>query len=350
MSALLHTLASAPPASSLTAEEVAGAAETTAERAYTLLEALPGEAHITMGIALVAGLVLWLYGSRLIKPMFGVLGVAAGGLVGLLVPPLLGIDAVGGIAGWLIGLGVGAVVGLVVALVILKIAVTFTAGLAFAVAGFLGALVYLQVTPDPAATDGVSPGEAPPTSALVEARERSSALRDGPRLFIHPISGQPVTLRQLIESTEGDAEHDPDAPPPETTEERIAVLAVRARAVVLEAWDFAADEWEALPVRSRMIMLGSVSTTFALGLLCGLLLPKRSAAFVTALLGSALWLTAAVWLIEGVPQLSGVRPLVEGRSATVWAVVWGVVAIIGVAAQIGGLAREKRGSQGGDDE
>lgn len=328
------------PASPLTPGDVASAAEQAADRAVALLEALPGEAHIAMGIALAAGVVLWLYGSRLIKPMFGLLGVAAGGLVGLLLPPLLGIDQVGGIAAWLVGLGLGAVIGLVVAMVLLKIAVTFTAGLALAIAGFLGGLVYLQYA-EPAA---VTPA---PTLATAPAGERDAA---GQRLHVDPLSGSLVTLRQLVDTAgrtptrpEADPASDAAAEPAAdlTTEEQLLLAAARVRAVVIEAGDFAQTQWSALPVRDRTVLLGATATSFGVGLLAGLVLPKRSSALVTALLGSAIWLTAAVWLIEGVAALEPVRATVAGKSPLFWAIVWSVAAGIGLAAQLGGLARSK---------
>jgi len=351
----MTVIATTPPVDvqeSLTAGDVANAASDAADRAVSLLEALPGEAHITMAVALVAGLVLWLYGARLLRPMFVVLGLALGGLIGLVVPPSIGITAVGGVAGWLIGLGAGSVIGLVVALVLLKIAITFSAGLALAVAGFLGGLVYLQYADLP-------PIEGEPAGEEVAAAEPEEGRAD--RTYVNPLTGERVPFRgllpQSVPSPADDAEQggggDSPGEAPETEadgrtpSERVLLVAARVRAVLSEAADFAGEQWSRLNARERLLLLGSTTSAFAVGLLLGLALPKRSSALVTALFGSAVWLSSAVWLIQGIGPLSRVRPLVEERSPTTWAIVWGVIALIGLAAQVGGLA--KRGKPRTDE-
>ena len=93
------------------------------EEAFSLVQALPIEAHLALGIMLVGGLLLWLFGGRILKPLFGLAGLVLGGMVGLIALPAFGVEAVAGAPGAAIGLGIGAVIGLVVALVALKAAV-----------------------------------------------------------------------------------------------------------------------------------------------------------------------------------------------------------------------------------
>jgi hypothetical protein len=282
-----------------------------------------------MAIALVAGVVLWLYGSRLIKPIFGVLGIAIGALIGVVLPPAVGIDQIGDVSGWVVGLGLGAVVGLVVAMVLLKIGITFTAGLAFAIAGFMGALVFLQYNPAP-------PGTADRPMAIdTPSRPTDNA---GQPLFRNMLSGQLASLSQLVETE------------PETSEERILLMAARVRAVLSESQRFVAEQWQALAVRDRTILLGATTTALALGLLAGLFVPRRSSALVTALLGSAIWLVALSWLIEGVPWLGFARGAIEARTPTFWAIVWGIASTIGFVAQVGGLARGGRKKNDDNDD
>ena len=73
------------------------------------------------------------------------------------------------------------------------------------------------------------------------------------------------------------------------------------------------------------------------GLLIGVAMPKKSSALVTSLAGSALWLSAGVALLR-----SGVEepPEMLNQPPLVWAVLWGVVAVAGMAVQFGLLKRK----------
>lgn len=302
-----------------------------AERAMSLLEAMPWSAHVVMLVGLAAGVALWLYGARLIKPTFGTLGVATGGLVGLLMPPLLGIDTVGGVSGWLIGLGAGMVVGFVIALVLLKIATTLAGGLAFAIAGLLGGLIYIHHAPAPE-------GEAPAVAIDSPSLPRDP---DGNRLHRDPRTGGLVPLRELVmpmdEQTGG----------ANGVDEHLDIMAARIRAVLAEAGETVRDTWRDVEPRDRLILVGSTIGMFSLGLLAGLLMPRKSAALVTSMLGAAIWLSCGAWLIQGVSWLSGARGL-TAFSPEGWAIVWGVASVIGLALQIGGLAKTRRRES--DDE
>lgn len=351
---------SSPP---LVPEDIAQAASSAAGQAIGLLEALPFEAHATMIVALIAGLTLWFAGAKLIKPTFAVLGLATGGLIGLVLPPLLGVEEISGVGAWLIGLAAGALIGLVVALVVLKIAVTLAAGLAFAIAGFMGGLVYVQYAPaDPSSLTARDPisSPAPDNAGRVPFDPSGSSGPSGPTeptpptgIFRLPGTDR-IVIRTLIPTpsrtpggepqTGGDSQ--PDFAP---IEERVLAAAARVRIVLAEAWSFTRERWTSLDPRQRVVIMATTSGALALGLLAGLAMPNRSAAFVTALLGSAVWLIAAAWLIEGVPVLAPARGLVQARGPTVWASVWGVTTALGLAIQTLGPGR-RRGRRHRDED
>lgn len=306
------------------------------ERAVSLVEALPWSAHVVMLVGLLAGLALWLYGARLIKPTSAVLGVAAGGIIGLLMPPFLGIDQVGGISGWLIGLGAGMIVGFVVALVMLKVAITFAGGLAFATAGLLGSLIFLQYAPQP-----TQPDDAP--SAFTRALDSPSYPRnpEGDRLFLDPRTGALVPLGTLVSPLTED-----NRTTAEARQDQLELMAARIRAVIAEAVDTLREAWGSISSEHRLVIVGATLGSFSIGLLCGLWMPNRSAALITSLLGSAIWLACGAWLIEGVSFLSGARGITK-FSPEGWAIVWGIVAVLGLALQIGGLAKGGKAKGGG---
>ncbi|MBZ0171024.1 MAG: hypothetical protein K8E66_01455 [Phycisphaerales bacterium] len=306
------------------------------DEAFSLVQALPIEAHVSMGLMLLAGLALWLFGGKLIKPIFAVIGVALGGIVGLIVLPALGLEEVGGASGSLVGLGVGAVIGLILALVTLRVAIVFAAGLGLASAGFLGGTVYLEHNP--------LPDDTPPAFVIDDEAARDDS---GRRLFPNPYTGESMTLERLtrtlrevdsyLKGGSDDAETSPEDQP---GRERFTAIAVQCRAVLMEAYDTAKNHWNALSVRERLVVLGSTLGSMAFGMMVGFIMPKKSSAAITALAGSAIWLTAAVWLADAF--LPGMRSFTTQPPET-WAIVWGLVFLIGVVVQLAGLGRTSEG-------
>ena len=248
-----------PAALTPTVEHVTDAAAGAADAAVQLLEALPFQAHITMAVVLLAGLALWSFGAKLIKPAFALLGLSIGGLVGLMVPPLLGVEQVAGVGAWLIGLGAGAVIGLVVALVLLKIAITLSAGVALAVAGFFGGLVYLDLNP----IDG-RPIE---TTEVIEVDPSTAEDRRGlPGLFRDPDT-RDIVLRSITGNDEDPAPVGDGSTAEVSFEDRVLEIAERVRLVATQAWTYATDRWGDLAQQERVILLGTTSASFAIGLL-----------------------------------------------------------------------------------
>lgn len=295
---------------------------TAAATIESLAQALPGQAYAAVGVALLGAVALWLFGAKLLKQAFAVLGLAVGGMTGLVLLPSVGLDDVGGAAGWLVGLLSGAAVGLVLALVTLKLAVTLASGLAFAVAGLVAALVYVQHMP---AGGGSGPGPGGTTGA-------PSALFS----TVAPGSGRTPAEAAAALSTESLTRFF----------EPLSGVADRLRGVAEQGGTIVSARWEALPPKSKVVVLGSTTAGFAFGLLVGFFLPKRSAALVTALLGSALTLVCAGMLVDayGTPGLRGIFD----QSPQTWAIVWAIASLIGMVVQLSGFG--KRRGKRSDDE
>lgn len=303
------------------------------------MQALPIEAHAAVGIMLIVGLGLWLFGGKIIKPMFGIAGLVLGGLVGMIALPAFGVESVGGAPSALIGMAIGGVIGFVMTLMMLKIAIVFAAGLGFAAVGFLGGTVYLSYNP--------LPDDNPP-AFVIDDSERA---HDGRLLFENPYTGEKMTLGQLTETlheadsflsgSKGTALEAEDSLNAEgehgvLSQEHLRAIAVRCEAIVREGFDMAKSHWNALSQRERLVVVSSTFGSLALGLLVGFMMPKKATAFITALAGSAIWLTAGALLIEAF--LPGMRGLTD-QPSVVWAGVWAFMFLVGLVVQLAGLGK-----------
>src|SRR4051812_43116232 len=101
-------------------------------RVISTLQALPIGAHGLAAAGLVAGLVLWLIGRKVIKPIFAVLGAIGGGSVGFFVGPAVAAGDVGGISTPYLGMGIGAAIGVSVAIVLFRVAMAVSTGVVLA--------------------------------------------------------------------------------------------------------------------------------------------------------------------------------------------------------------------------
>lgn len=333
----------------------AQAAGDAAERVFNMVEALPLEAHAVMGVVLIAGLAIWLFGGRVVKPLFAVMGLAIGAMVGLFVVPAFGLVEVAGAPAMWIGVGIGAVIGLVVTLMVLKVAIVFAAGLGFAVAGLLGATIYLEHNP--------LPGDGTEQVAIEDGKARAP---DGRLLFTNPYTGEEMTLSELTRTLRetdrllgglrGAADGAGDDAVAEagsddrSARERLEAVAVRCRAVAAEAFEAVKRHVNGLSVRGRVVVAGATLGGLALGMLVGFVMPKKSTAAVTALAGSAIALVAGAWLIDALAP--SWNHLTDHRAET-WGMIWGVLFLVGLVAQLSGLGKgggEKSGSSRDDDD
>lgn len=250
--------------------------------------ASPVSLPVLVGIALTCGLVLWLFGKQVLKPIIAVLGGAWGSAIGILAPTWFGISMIGSVPASLVGMGVGALLGALIGVALYRTLVTFTTGLALGVAGLLVSLALLASpagtpAPDPAAAD-------------VEAA----------RIVI------------------GDA-------PPQTVSDATAEVAERAQRFVRDSAHAVSTRFDTLSEADRLKVLGSTLGGLIAGLILGLAAPGRASAMVTAAFGSGLWLYCFAWLSvqQNAPWAESLRLGPGG-----WAITWAIATAAGIAAQL----------------
>ena len=250
----------------------------------------PAEILALSSLAVFGGLVLWIAGARLVRPIFALLGLLAGSLAGYLIAPSIGPDRVAGFAISTVGLVGGALSGLVIAALLYRLAVAGAAAVALGAAGLLGTAVLVSIHPDPAAS--------PPPS-----QPRTVLLLPGVT-----IKGEAPTRTDRARQT-------------------ASLLGAEVRGQV-----------ERRTLREKAILATGLVVPAALGLSAGLFAPKRTAALISAPLGAALWLIGGAGLLHA----AGVDPgRFVGSTPTGWAIAWGAVSAAGLAVQMLMLRKKK---------
>ncbi|HZW06613.1 MAG TPA: hypothetical protein VFF65_05770 [Phycisphaerales bacterium] len=345
------------------------------------LHNLPWLVQLPVALALVAGIVLWLAGRRLIRPVTIMVGLGLGGLIGFLVLPVV----MPGVAiSPYLGLAGGAAAGLTVALLLYQVATAITfgsaigAGCGVTAAAVLGTALALPASAqleDPPLLPPEAPGQlgggeqplyVPPPAPWNPHIEPLPEPDHGPEGadVQNPgvIRAKPVQRPKVVPTASKPGK--PSGAPAKASVNRSepaerrgsgggaatrAGKAARGGAgnaveKVGQFWQSARETWgawwDSVPDRNKPWIIGATVLGVAAGTVLGLLLPAWSAGMVTALAGAAIWIPAAVWLgtawsVPGfTPRGAGT---VHGLSPGGWIAVWLVVAVIGVACQWYGL-------------
>lgn len=301
---------------------------------FLLAQSLPEGGMIPLFVALGAGIMLWLAGVKIVRFVFLVLGGALGGFVGAVLMPLTALPAFNlgpvHLTPGFTGLIVGGVFGALLALLALRLVITFTAAVAFAVAGAMGALVFLHFNPtagSPASSDAALVDGSSATAFDIsddvrrEAAERATdALND-----LAEQLNQDQTASGLLEDLNT-----------EENRQRLADAAERSRDFLHGVSQRIKAEYDARPGRDKLVILSATTAGLALGLLLGVTAPNRSSAMVTSLFGSAMWLGAGVALIRANAEPD---PGFINQPPLNWAVVWGVATVVGMVVQFGLIKR-----------
>lgn len=246
---------------------------------------------------------MWLFGKRLLRPLFAFLGIVAGGICGMLLFPMLAPAEVFGTPSPYVGLMAGLALGLVAAVVLFRVSVGLTTATAAALMGVLVAGTVLHIRlPDPT--------HAHPSPALLAAWDELAGDRDPNRASAQ--SGPPRTT---------------------TVHQRTAALADRVLYFLRTSADHIADMWTALPRDQRVVLALSAGASALIGLVFGLLAPERSAAGATALFGSAIMLGAFLWLAHAL-NIPGREVAARGGAIGIL-IVWLAIAGLGFAFQVG---------------
>lgn len=266
---------------------------------------LPFAVHGVILIGLIAGLVLWIFGRRVIHVAFGGIGLALGGAFGFLSAPALGVPEIAPFSAPYVGLFAGCIIGLVGAIVMYRIVLAVSAGVCVSLAAVLIAAVGLGVSLTPPAADG-------PSTQTAETPAHSEAGRTQ-----KDESGERTDVLAAITASE--------------TGERVRVF-VSASARNLS------DAWQAIPLAHRAVLVFCGFGGLIGGFIAGLFLPRWSASVVTALMGAAVWMPCAAWLVYAAGLAGGSARDVP---AAAWLLGWVGLGMIGAASQIIGVRRSK---------
>ncbi len=310
-----------------------------AQNALDSIRSLPWAAHGIAAAALITGLILWLHGRRLLKPMIVVVFALGGAASGFAVLPLTPIaDSVS----TQVGLVLGGVVGAVAGLLLFRFAMAISLGLVLAVMAPVMCVAVTDLRAETSASEPLTKEELLLRGVAVESDEsisrelarRGEKLRESAR----DAAARAVDLNApATDSTTQDRESD-DKSGGTTTEQMVRAAAPRVRAFIGSVWEEVRMQWNELPSRVRVMLVGSASLGLGLGVILGLLLPKWTSGGVTAMLGSAIWLPAGVWLLAAAGLSISDR---WHPSATQWLVVWAIVAGAGTLIQWRGLHGKK---------
>lgn len=273
----------------------------------------PLGAQGVMVLVLIAGLILWFAGGKVVKPALLAVGVALGAAGGMILLPELGTTQVASIPSPYVGLAGGAIVGCGIAMMLFRMAITVSAVGAFAVGGLLAGACFLQFAPRLIPPEPPAPLASPEPAVDLDAlttgldtsldraasikRDLADHLDPKTRAMLHTAAGQ---TRQFFER-----------------------LARQTRSL-----------WDDLSPREQAVIVGGTLAGGVVGLLVGLVMPRKSAAIVTAMAGAALWLASATWLAHAA-RVPG-RELLH-RSPLAWAAIWLAVSALGVAVQLARL-------------
>lgn len=272
-------------------------------RALQGLSDLPWVVHVVVVLAMAAGIVLWLTGERLLKPLTIVMCALVGGAIGfLLIPITPWSTAQGGTLTYWHGLGCGAFVGALAGLLMFRSAIALGCGVVFGLllpmlaAGLLG----LTRGGDTPATGSPTAGSV---SALMERVEQGAV-------------GQAANaaVDKLPESAQPAAES--------------------VRGFLTGASAKADETWSTLPALHRGVILLCAAIGLAGGVIMGLSMPGWACGAVSSLFGAAVWLACFVWMSNAM-QLPWRAAL--DRPTLQWLAIWSIAGVIGMGVQWSGL-------------
>jgi len=307
-----------------------------ASTSLLLAQSLPEGGSVPLGVALMAGLLLWIMGARVIKPVFFLFGLAIGAFVGTTLLPLTGVPTFhpGGvtITPGVTGMICGGIIGSLCALAMFRLVIAFTSALAFAAAAVVGALIFLHFNP-----------------TLGEGGEVESVMVEGGQTIAGITSSLNEEISRQAAEQSLDAIDSDNKVLTEDAKQQLKDAAERSKEFLDQLWTTISDELERRPTRDKMIAFSSGFAGLAFGLLIGVAMPKRTTALVTSLFGSAVCMASVSALLTA---RSGQRPDFLDQSAVVWAIAWVMLTMVGLMVQLGFLSnRTNKGrTDTGDDD
>lgn len=276
------------------------------------LRDLPIGVHGAAVGTLIAGIVLWFCGNKVLKPVIAVAGAGIGAALGTVILPNIAPAEIGGIPSHYVGMGIGVVVGVLAALVAFRFAMAVAGGIALALLGVVVAAAYLSFTP------GALPDSLKDPSTQATAEQIGSRLKGAADDFSKSVG-------QIVEKNVPT-----DAPPATSPGED-------AKQALSDLWDQMGSLWSQTPGRSRVILLAAVLVGSLAGLLVGQMMPNRAAAVLTSMGGSAMALFSGTWLARAFD--APFKSILE-QGPAVWLGVWAVAVVLGIMVQLRGRGKK----------
>lgn len=267
----------------------------------TAARELPREGMIAVWFALIVGLLIWFRGRKMAKLAFAGFGAVVLGMVGFVIA-----DSIGdGSSAWMGG-AVGIIAGAILGSVLLRFTVAVALALVFAVVVPMVSTTAMQKWGTPPELRAGAQSAADSTRAL---------LLDGVPEVAKLPAAKDLAVDALRSSEDG---------------KEVADGLDRARAFLARLGEELRPVWDQIPEDDRMLLGASSVVGAGMGFLIGMVFHKKATALVTAGVGAALWVPAAVVAYSSFPQV----PQVEIPSwPGLWAGVWAGAVVVGVILQ-----------------
>jgi MFS family permease len=266
-------------------------------------------------VLLIAGLVLWLAGRRVLRGAFVLIGLLLGALVGLLVDDVAGT----GMPGWVVPT-LCAVILAVFAAITYRLAAAVMLALALGLACPMCVIAVNDwqverghgvstegdedIVVDDSISDWIDKHDDP------ESREKAKAAIEKAKADVSQRIGEVATRYGL--------------------EEEAAAGIEKAKSIGRAIADTIIAQWNSAPKRLKPIVSLSTIVGALCGLIIGLVARRLGDCAVTAMVGAALWIGSAQVIALRLDAPDGPWML---NSTTVWLGVWLIAAIIGLAVQ-----------------
>jgi energy-converting hydrogenase Eha subunit C len=302
-------------------------------------------AHGIAAAILIAGVLFWLHGGRLIKTLFVFVAVACGALLGGTAAVGLGIPPIAGAPASMVGLIGGGLVGLIASVVLFRVAMAGCAAVSLAaIVSTLGWLVLVPpgdlspqalVAQQPATKETPAPsGPATPSFDFDKLKESLGAsspklddLREAlGRRILSDLLGTDASAPATASDTGATA-----AAAPDHTSRSVWVGRIDAAQVEL------VDRFSALEPGRRLWLLALGMSGAFVGFLSGLIMPKTAAAGISSIVGSAAIVAGVIWMVQ---LFSPGWSANLSQPAWVYLAVLFVLWIIGFRAQMARKSRE----------
>jgi len=298
---------------------------------------------ILPAVALVAGLLLWAAGHKVLKWAFAAAGLAIGGTVGWVIGEAMGTA----IPSWIPALLLGAMAALVAALasrLVIAIGLAMVLGLGlpaltWAVADLTGhyELPAVRETPEEVHQDG-DDADAEPSDPIGDWLEDWIQRKRGENELPANLDEQAPDLSTFQLTDEQKREFADEYGLSEEQQQQLQI----ARDFIERLTDAATDIWNQAPEQLKKLLVLTAALGVLLGLVLGVFAAKVATAMVTAFGGAGLWMFGALAIAGGLgAPLESVLP----ASIALWALAWLVVSGGGLAIQW--TATRKRADKSG---